>query len=161
MKNGRSLAAALAISMLAPLPLLAQGGGQGSRGGMGAMSARLLVEQGSVEYLVTKAADLELTPGQTTQLEAIGRKWAASTTDSRAEIRGILPQPGQAAATDREARMQRMQALRPLVEKLAEEDTKALNEALALLDEAQRTKVKALLDERLQNARPRRGGGRS
>jgi Spy/CpxP family protein refolding chaperone len=159
MKHGRSFTIALAVSLLAPLPLLAQGGGQG-RGGMGGMmSARLLVEQGSVEYLVTKAADLELTADQTTQLESIGAKWAEATKESREQIRSMLPQPGQRMGGDRDAMMQRMRQMQPLAQKLNEDDEEALVEALALLDDAQQTKAKALLEERRQSARPRRGGG--
>ncbi|MBR9989467.1 MAG: hypothetical protein KFH98_06910 [Gemmatimonadetes bacterium] len=160
MKHGRSLAMALAVSLLAPLPLLAQGGGQG-RGGMGgAMSARLLVEQGSVEYLVTKSAELELTADQTKQLETIGAKWAASTKEPREQLKGMLPQQGQAMGDgNREAAMQRLQAMRPLAEKLNEDDQKALAEALALLAEPQQARAKTLLEERARDARPRRGGG--
>lgn len=163
MRHGRSLAMALAVSILAPLPLLAQAGGQGGqgRGGMGgAMSARMLVEQGSVEYLVTKAADLALTPDQTKQLQAIGTAWADATKEQRSEIKAMLPEPGQGmGGGDRQAMMERMQRMRPLAQKLAEDDSKALDEALALLDETQKTKAATLLEERRQNARPRRGGG--
>lgn len=160
MKHGRTLAMALAVTMLAPLPLLAQGGGQ-ARGGMGGgMSARLLVDQGSVEYLVTKATDLELTADQTAKLEVIGAKWAESTKDSREQLKGMLPQPGQGQAMggDREAARQRMQAMRPLAEKLTEADEKALAEALALLAEPQQARAKSLLEERAMEARPRRPG---
>lgn len=161
MKNGRSLVLALAVLVLAPLPLLAQGGGQGGRGGMGggAMSARLLIDQGSVEYLATKAGDLALTAEQKAGLEAIGVRWSAATKESREEIRTRLPQPGQAAGGNREEMMQRLQEMRPFAEKVDEEDRKALAEALTLLNEEQQTKAKALLDERRQNARQRRGGG--
>jgi hypothetical protein len=55
--------------------------------------------------------------------------------------------------------MQRLEQARPLAEKLTEDDQKALDEALKVLDDAQREKAKALLDERRQNARPRRAGG--
>jgi Spy/CpxP family protein refolding chaperone len=159
MKNRRQLVIALAITLLAPLPLLAQGGAQG-RGAMGGvMSARLLIDQGSVEYLVTRAADLTLNEDQRTQLEAIAVKWADATRDSREQIKGMLPQRGQAAGADREAMMQRLEQARPLAEKLTEDDQKALDEALKVLDDAQREKAKALLDERRQNARPRRAGG--
>jgi Spy/CpxP family protein refolding chaperone len=158
MMNRRQLVIALAVTMLAPLPLLAQGGTQG-RGGMGGvMSARLLVDQGSVEYLVTRAEDLTLNESQRTQLEAIAVKWTAATRESREQIRGMLPQRGQAGG-DREAMRQRLEQVRPLAEKLTEDDQKALDEAVKLLDDAQREKAKALLDERRQNARPRRGGG--
>ncbi|HSK20766.1 MAG TPA: hypothetical protein VK912_16555 [Longimicrobiales bacterium] len=161
MKNGRSLALALAVFVLAPLPLLAQGGGQGGRGGMGggAMSARLLIDQGSVEYLVTKADHLGLTAEQKTGLEAIGARWSATTKESREQIRTRLPQPGQAAGGNREEMMQRLQEMRPFAEKVDEEDRKSLAGALALLNEEQQTKAKALIEERRQNARPRRGGG--
>jgi hypothetical protein len=158
MKNRRQLVIALAVTLLAPLPLLAQGGAQG-RGAMGGvMSARLLIDQGSVEYLVTRAADLTLNEDQRTQLEAIAVKWADATRESREQIKGMLPQRGQAAG-DREAMMQRLEQARPLAEKLTEDDQKALDEALKVLDDAQREKAKALLDERRQNARPRRAGG--
>ncbi|MGH7448924.1 MAG: hypothetical protein ACRELT_15235, partial [Longimicrobiales bacterium] len=148
MKHGRSLVMVLAVSMLAPLPLLAQGGGQGqTRPGMrGAMSARLLVDQGSVEYLVTKAADLGLTADQSNGLESIGAKWAASTQESRAQIRTLLPQRGQATGSDRDAMMQRMQQVRPLAEKLTADDQASLAEALKLLDETQQEKARALLE---------------
>ncbi|HEX6134216.1 MAG TPA: hypothetical protein VFZ24_09635 [Longimicrobiales bacterium] len=154
MKRNRTLLLALAISALAPLPLLAQSGPpQGGRAG--AMGARLLLEQGSVEYLVTKAADLQLSSEQTTRLQAIGAKWAESTKTSREQIRAGMPQRGQGG--DREAMMQRMQELQPLMQKLREDDQKSLDEALQLLGEEQQTKAKALLDERARNARPRRG----
>jgi Spy/CpxP family protein refolding chaperone len=150
---------ALAVTLLAPLPLLAQGGAQG-RGAMGGvMSARLLIDQGSVEYLVTRAADLTLNEDQRTQLEAIAVKWADDTKESRERIKGMLPQRGQAAGGDREAMMQRLEQVSPLAEKLTEDDQKALDEAVKVLDDAQREKAKALLDERRQNARPRRAGG--
>jgi hypothetical protein len=158
MKCGR-IALTLALTMLAPLPALAQGGTQGQGRGMGgAMAARLLVDQGSVEYLVTKSEDLKLTADQTKRLEVIGAAYSASTRESREQIRSMLPQPGQAAGGDREAMMQRMQQVRPLADKLIEDDQKSLDEAILPLDDAQKEKVKALLDERRQNARPRRGG---
>ena len=161
MKNGRPLALALAVTLLAPLPLLAQGGGQGGRGGMGggAMSARLLIDQGSVEYLVTKAGDLGLTAEQKTGLEAIGVRWSAVTKESREQIRTRLPQPGERAGGNREEMMQRLQEMRPFAEKVDEEDRKALAEALTLLNQEQQTKARTLLEERRQNARPRRGAG--
>jgi hypothetical protein len=159
MKRGHSLLMALVVMTLAPLPLLAQGGqGQGQgRGGMGMVSARLLVEQGSVEYLVTKAADLQLNTDQKTGLEAIGAKWAEATKESREKVKAGMPQAGQAASGDREAMMARMQELRPLMTEIAAEDTKAVEEAMKLLDETQQAKAKTLLTERAEAARPRRG----
>jgi hypothetical protein len=159
MKRGRSLVMALAVMVLAPLPLLAQGGGQGAGRGMGgAMSARLLLDQGSVEYLVTKATDLTLDADQTKKLTDLGAAWAASTKDSRETIRKEMPQPGQGMG-DREAMMQKMQALQPVMQKLAEDDQKSLDEAMKVLSAEQQTKAKTLLEERRQNARPRRPGG--
>jgi Spy/CpxP family protein refolding chaperone len=158
MKQSRSLVMALAVMLLAPLPLLAQGGGMGQgRGGMG--SARLLVEHGSVEYLVTKAADLALDDEQTAKLQTIGTAWSESTKESREKVRTELPQPGQAAGGDREAMMARFQALQPVMAALQEEDDKALAEAMKVLNDTQQAKAKELLDERRANARPRRQGG--
>ena len=158
MKNRRQFVIALAMTLLAPLPLLAQGGAQGREGMAGVMSARLLIDQGSVEYLVTRSADLTLNEDQRTQLEAIAVKWADATRESREQIKGMLPQRGQAGG-DREAMRQRLEQVRPLADKLTEDDQKALDEAVKVLDDAQREKAKALLEERRQSARPRRGGG--
>jgi Spy/CpxP family protein refolding chaperone len=158
MKKVYALVVALAVMMLAPLPLVAQGGGMGQgRGGMGA--ARLLLEQGSVEYLVTKAADLALDAEQTASLQMIGADWAESTKESREKARKELPQPGQAGGGDREAMRARIQALQPVMAALQEQDEKALAEAMKVLNETQQTKAKQLLDERRENARPRRPGG--
>src|SRR5690606_16207557 len=93
MTRSRTVLMALALTMLAPLPLLAQGGPPQGRGGM--MGARLLLEQGSVEYLVTKAADLQLGDAEKKQLETIGAKWAETTKASRDSIRASMPQQGQ------------------------------------------------------------------
>jgi hypothetical protein len=68
-----------------------------------------------------------------------------------------MPQAGQAGGGDREAMMARMQELRPLMTEIAAEDTKAVEEAMKLLDETQQAKAKTLLTERAEAARPRRG----
>jgi hypothetical protein len=162
MKRGRSLVMALAVMMLAPLPLLAQGGGmgQGGRGGAGGlMGARLLLDQGSVEFLVTKAADLTLDADQTKKLQTIGAAWAEATKESRETVRKEMPQPGQGmGGGDRDAMMARFQAIMPLVAKIQEEDEKSLEEANKLLNESQQAKAKQLLEERREAARPRRQG---
>jgi hypothetical protein len=168
MKASRSFVAVLAevavlILALAPLPLHAQGGGQ--RGGVGGpgggmMAARALVEQGSVEFLVTRATDLELTADQTAQLTVIGAAWSAATKESRDRIRAVMPQPGQGmgGGGDRQAMMQRMQDLQPVLQQLREDDEKTLDEAMKLLTEPQQARAKQLLTERTERMRPRRGG---
>ncbi|CAN5784966.1 hypothetical protein BH23GEM10_BH23GEM10_07380 [soil metagenome] len=159
MNRGRTIAVVLAVLAIAPLPVLAQGG-QG-RSGMrgqqagGMMAARVLLEQGSVEFLVTKAADLGLSADQSAQLTAIGTAWSAATKESRDRVRSSMPQAGQGmGGGDRQAMMQRMQELQPVMQKLRQDDREALDEALALLNEAQQAKAKTLIEERL---RPRRG----
>jgi hypothetical protein len=161
MKRGRSFLVALAVLAFVPLPLLAQGGGMGGqgRGGMGggAFAARTLLEHGSVEFLVTKAADLQLSAEQSAKLTAIGEAWAASTKEPRTQLSAAMPQPGQAmGGGDPAAMRQRLQDIAPVAQKLVEDDEKAVVEAMKLLDEAQQAKAKQLLEERAAAARPRR-----
>jgi hypothetical protein len=157
MMRTRSILMALIVTMLAPLPLLAQGGGQG-RGGMGggAMAARMLLEQGSVEFLVSKATDLQLNEEQATAMKAIGAKWAEETKANRDRIRADMPQAGGMGGGDREALMQRFQALQPLFMQLQESDEKAMAEAMKHLNETQQATAKKLVEERRA---PRRPGG--
>lgn len=151
---------ALAVSALVPLPLLAQGGGQGGQPGRGGMmAARALVEQGSVEFLVSKAAELSIGDAQKAQLQAIATRWAETVKEPREQVKAGMPQAGQPQGGDREAMMARMQTLRPHMQKLVDEDAKALEAAMKLLDDTQRVAAKTLLDERAASMRPRRGGG--
>lgn len=152
MMRTRPILLALAVTLLAPLPLLAQGGGQRMGGGM--MGARALLETGSVEFLVTRAEDLQLTGEQVTALAAIGAKWSADTKETRARITADLPQPGQMGGGDREALMARFQALQPHMQKLQEDDDKAIAEAMKHLNETQQAAAKRLVDERRQPRRP-------
>ena len=145
---------ALAVLALAPLPLLAQGGG--ARGGA-MMGARLLLEQGSVEFLASKGTELALDDAQAGTLKEIGGRWATATKEAREKIRAELPQRGEGG--DREAMRARVQALQPQFQKLVEEDEKALAEAMQLLNATQQERARALLEERRANARPRRAGG--
>jgi hypothetical protein len=154
MKHSRSIMLAMAVTLLAPLPLLAQAGGRGGMGGPG-MAGRGLVEQGSVEFLVTKAEELGLAAEQKEGLAAIGAKWAEETKPSREKIRAEMPTQGMGG--DRQAMMQRLQAIRPLLQELQAEDEKAVAEAMKLLTEAQQATAKKLLEERLTQRRP--GGG--
>jgi hypothetical protein len=168
MMRGRSLISAMAVLLLAPLSLAAQVGGQGRAMGQGGplgglMMARALVEQGSVEFLVSKAAELQLTAEQTQALQAIGTAWAEETKAPREQIRAVLPQGGAmaggaGAAGDRQALMQRLQEIAPVAQKLQEDDQTALAEALKALDETQQATAKKLLEERQESMRPRRGG---
>jgi hypothetical protein len=156
--RSRSIIMALVVMLVAPLPLLAQQGG-GQRGGMGggALAARALLEQGSVEFIATKAAELKLTEEQTTALKVIGAKWSEETKDARAKIAAELPQAGGMGGGDREALMQRFQALQPLFMQLQESDEKAMAEAMKHLNETQQATAKKLVEER--RAAPRRPGG--
>jgi hypothetical protein len=164
--RGRSLTMAMTLLLLAPLQLLAQAGGQGRGAGQqgpgGAlMTARTLLEHGSVEYLADKAADLQLTAEQTEALKAIGATWSEETKSSRSRIQAVMPAPGQppmGGGGDRQARMMQMQELMPVMQKLVDDDEKALGEAMKLLSEPQQTTARLLLDERRESMRPRRGG---
>jgi hypothetical protein len=150
--RSRSIIMAVVVMLVAPLPLLAQQGGQ--RGGMGGgvMAARALLEQGSVEFIASKAAELKLTEEQTAALQVIGARWSEDTKDSRAKITAELPQAGGMGsgmgAGGREALMQRFQALAPVMQKLQEDDAKAMAEAMKLLDESQQATAAKMVEER-------------
>ncbi|HSJ10376.1 MAG TPA: Spy/CpxP family protein refolding chaperone [Longimicrobiales bacterium] len=166
MKQGRSLMMALAVTVLAALPAQAQQGGMGGqgRGGMGNLGmARALTEQGSVEFLVSKAADLKITDAQKTALQALATAWATTVKESREQVKANMPAQGQgmggAPGGDREAMMARFQALQPHMQKLTEEDAKSVEEAMKLLNDEQKVAAKALLDARAESTRPRRPGG--
>jgi hypothetical protein len=164
MMRVRPLTIALAVLLLAPLQVIAQAGGQG--GGMGQqgpggalMTARTLLEHGSVEFLTGKAADLQLTDAQALALATIGAKWSEDTKASRSRIQAVMPAPGQPmGGGDRQGLMQQMQELMPVMQKLVEEDEKALGEAMKSLSDAQQATARRLLDERRESMRPRRGG---
>jgi hypothetical protein len=156
MKRIRPLLIAAAVVLVAPLQLVAQQGGQGRPGG-GTMGARQLVEQGSVEFLVTKAADLQLTQEQTTDLTAIGTAWAEATKEDRAKLAAELPQPGQGGGGDMQAMRDRLQSLMPVMQKVREADEKAVADALKLLNETQQAAAKKLLEERRPQGRGPRG----
>jgi hypothetical protein len=158
MTRYRPLLVALVVALLAPMPVLAQGGGQGQGrpGGMGGpgggmMAARALLEQGSVQFLVTKAADMQLTAEQTAALGVIGAKWAEDTKESRDRVIAIMPAPGQGmGGGDRQA----MQGLIPLMQKLQEQDREALDAALMVLSEPQQATARRLIAERQPARRP-------
>ncbi|CAN5893789.1 hypothetical protein BH23GEM9_BH23GEM9_35110 [soil metagenome] len=155
--KSRSIVTALVVMLLAPLPLLAQQGGGQGRGGMaggGLMGARVLMEQGSVEFLTTKAADLQLNEEQVPGLKVIGEKWATDTKEDRAKVLAELPQGGQGAGGDRQAMMQRLQGLQPVMQKIREADQLAVTEALKLLNETQQAAATKLIEERRQPRRP-------
>jgi Spy/CpxP family protein refolding chaperone len=160
MMRMRTLTLVLAVLLLAPVPLLAQQrGGMGQQGpGAGLMAARAVLEQGSVEYLASRAADLQLTDEQAGALKAIGEEWARDTKPARDQVRSALPAPGQAPAGDRQAMMQQMMALMPVMQKLVEDDEKAVAEAMKALSEEQQATAKKLLEERREAMRMRRGG---
>jgi hypothetical protein len=165
MMRGRSLTMAMTLLLLAPLQLMAQAGGQGRGAGQqgpgGAlMTARTLLEHGSVEYLADKAADLQLTVEQAQALKAIGASWSEETKSSRSRIQAVMPAQGQpmGGGGDRQALMMQMQELMPVMQKLVDDDGKALGEAMKLLSEPQQATARRLLDERRESMRPRRGG---
>jgi hypothetical protein len=157
-----------ALMLLAPLPLLAQGGGgrMGAQGGQGMgmmgglMQIRGIVEQSSVDFLIGKAETLKLNAEQTGHLKHISASYAEATKASREQL-ASLPQLGGGAAAggDRQALMQRMQQLVPHVEKVLEEDQKAVQAAMALFSAEQKPAAEKLLEERRQASMPRRGGG--
>jgi hypothetical protein len=161
--RGRSYVVAAALLLLAPLSLAAQvGGRQGGMGqaGGGIMMARALADQGSVEFLVAKAADMQLNAAQVEALQAIAAQWAEENKKEREQLKAIaLPGAGGAGAGgDRQALMQQFQTLMPVAQKVQQEDEKAVAEALKGLSETQQAAAKKLLEERVQSMRVRRGG---
>jgi hypothetical protein len=163
---GRPATIAIALLLLAPLQLMAQTGGQGRGAGQQGpggplMTARTLLEHGSVEHLVEKAADLQLTAEQVQTLQQIGAAWSEETKSSRTRIQAVMPAPGRPAGGgggDRQAMMMQVQELMPVMQKLVDDDARALEEAMKLLSETQQTTAHRLLEERRESMRPRRGG---
>lgn len=163
----RTLVLALAVAALVPTSAFAQQGGQGGMGrgmggqGMGGlMAARNLVEQGNVAFLAGRS-ELQLTAEQTAALRVIAERWDAETKEAREQVRPLMPAPGQAGAGmggmgggDRQAMMQRFQELAPVIQKLVEDDRKALDEAMKHLSEAQQATARRLVEERNQPRRP-------
>jgi hypothetical protein len=158
MSRNRSLLIALVVALLAPMPVLAQAGGQGQGrpGGMGGpggnlMAARALLEQGSVQFLVTKAAEMQLTAEQSAALGVIAAKWTEDTKEGRDRIIAALPAPGQGmGGGDRQG----MQGLMPLMQALMEQDREALDAAMKLLSEPQQAAARRLIEERRPARRP-------
>jgi Spy/CpxP family protein refolding chaperone len=157
--RGRSLNVAVALLLLAPLHVAAQGGGPGGMGGGALAGSRALLEQGSVEFLAMKQAELQLTTEQVATLTELGQKWAEETKPSRDRIRAVLPAPGQPPAGDRQAMMQQLMELQPVMQKLMDDDQKALDEAMKSLSAEQQATARGLLEERRNSMRVRRGGG--
>ena len=163
----RTLVLALAVAALVPTSAFAQqGGGQGGmgRGGMGGqgmaglMAARNLVEQGNVAFLAGRS-EMQLTAEQSAALRVIAERWDAETKEAREQVRPLLPQPGQAGpggmgGGDRQAMMQRFQEMAGVIQKLVEDDRKAVDEAMKHLNETQQATARRLLEERNQPRRP-------
>jgi hypothetical protein len=164
MMRSRSFIVALAVLVLAPVAASAQQGGMG-RGGMGQgmgglMAARNLVEQGSVEFLLSKGTELQLTAEQSAALKTIADKWTADTKAPREQLAPMLPAGGQAVAAmgagggDMQALRQRFEQMAPVMQKLVEDDQKAVADALKHLGETQQAAARRLLEERNQPRRP-------
>jgi hypothetical protein len=162
MMRTRSLAVALVIALLAPAAAFGQGGqgrggmGQGGQGGL--MAARNLVEQGNVEFLLTKAADLQFTAEQSAALKVIADKFTADTKEPREQLSAVLAQFGQGmggGGGDMQAMRGRIEQIMPMAMKLAEDDQKAVEEAMKHLNDGQKAKARQLIEER---NRPRRPG---
>jgi hypothetical protein len=163
MMRTRSLVVALVVLLLAPAAAFAQQGGGMGRGGMGQggmgalLAARNLVEQGNVEFLLTKAADLQLTADQSAALKVIAEKFAADTKAPREQLRAVMPQPGQGMGGmggDPQAMRVRLMEAAPVMEKLVADDGKAMDEAMKHLNATQQTKARELIEARNQPRRP-------
>ena len=79
----------VAAALLLPLSLVAQAPGGGRSGGFAA--ARLLLDQGSAEFLASKAAELTLTDRQEVQLTELATKFKDATNSERERLAAILP----------------------------------------------------------------------
>jgi hypothetical protein len=163
----RSLTVAFALALLVPAAAFAQQGG-GGRGGMGGgqamgglMAARNLMEQGNVEFLMSKAADLQLTAEQSTSLKVIAEKWTADTKEARDQVRPVLGQAqggmgGMGGGGDMQAMRARLEQMAPHVQKMVDADRAAMDEAMKLLNDTQKESARRMVEQRNQ---PRRPGG--
>ena len=154
MKNRYALALSLALLMV---PGAVQAQGREQRDPMAqvqdAIRAGLAaLDEGSVQYLVTKGADLQLTRDQVVRLNAIGRQWSEATQASRQALRTALQRVGQQAPrrdVDRQELQAQLQQILPHAMLVQQEDVKAFEEALRVLQPAQQRRAKALIEARV------------
>ena len=154
MKNRYVLALSLALLMV-PGAVHAQRGDQRDpmaqvqeaiRAGLAAL------DEGSVQYLVTKGADLQLTRDQVVRLNAIGRQWSEATQASRQALRTALQRAGQQVPrrdVDRQELQAQLQQILPHAMLVQQEDVKAFEEAMRVLQPAQQRRAKALIEARV------------
>lgn len=154
MKHGYAIGLALAL-LLGPTAL--QGQVRDERDAMAQLQEAIRVglaalDQGSVQYLVTKRSELQLTADQVAKLTAIGRRWSEATQASRDALRSAVGQAGQQMQRregDRQQLQAQFQRILPHAMLVQQEDMKAFEEAMRLLQPEQQRRSKALIEARL------------
>jgi len=143
MKTVQSSLLIAALMLTAAAPLAAQQGRQG------AVDRR---QRSSLEILLDNRAELALTDDQVTKLTALNEKLAETNRIVAEEIRKVR---GSYRPSNRQEAEQLRDAMRPLIEKIEENDRKALEEAEALLTDEQRQKARELVRKAREQMRPR------
>ena len=119
-----------------------------------------MLDEGNVQYLLARDKELGLTDDQYAKMREIGIRWLRATRASRDTLRATLQTDPQTVRNMQQQDMRaRMQQLMPHGILLVTEDSKALEEAFKLLQPAQQTKAKALLQQRVESVKSIRRGG--
>jgi hypothetical protein len=147
MKTVQSCLLAAALLLTAAAPLMAQRGEQ---------RATSRVQRNPIEIILDNRAELELTDDQVSQLTAINERLAEANGDVIEEIRKVRGQTRPASRQDVEQLMEKTQ---PLLDKIEENNRKALEEAEAFLTDEQKAKARELVqrerDRIREQMRPR------
>jgi hypothetical protein len=128
----------LLVLLLLPSVVLAQGGRRGGRMGPGGAQRNI------VEVIINQKAELELTAAQIASLEPIAKKLDEQNKPVLEELQKLRG----SGTNPREMSEEQRAQLRPLMEKMREHREAALKEAQLVLTDAQKEKLRNLLQER-------------
>lgn len=138
----------LAGLLLAPIPLLAQR--PGGTGGPGSGPAIQMLQRNPIEAIVDARAELGLTEEQVARLEPVRARLLEQNRENLARIDSLLQSTPRAASGNREAMQAVMERVRPLRQKVQENNQAALQEIRPHLSTAQWEKVTEMLRPRRQ-----------
>ena len=133
----------LLVLLLLPSVVLAQGGRRGGRMGPGGAQRNI------IEVIINQKAQLELTDAQIASLQPIAKRLDEQNKPILEELQKLRGSGTNPRDMSEEQRAQ----MRPLMEKMREHREAALKEAQPVLTDAQKEKLRQLLEER----RPGRG----
>jgi Spy/CpxP family protein refolding chaperone len=138
-----------AAALLMPVTAMAQDETRpedGMRGSPGVM------QQNTIEWLLTRKEEFRPTGEQVARLEAISKQLTEANAARREELRKTREEAMNGG--DRRASFEK---LRPVLEELRKQDEAATKEALTVLNDEQKKVVEELLEARRKEMQERRG----